>query len=121
MTARHLLAIVWLAGCNDSASHIFAGRLYEAARGCVDPTTSIDVVEGPSPTAPCERACFVAPADGDVGATYVSTMCAPFPRGFDTSGSGAQCAAALTAYDRADTCLADGGSLHPPLADAGRD
>jgi hypothetical protein len=47
-------------------------------------------------------------------------MCAPFPPAFDTSGKAPACALALAAYDRNDTCSADGGST-APLADAAVD
>jgi hypothetical protein len=52
---------------------------------------------------------------------YVSTMCAPYPFGFDTSGGDPRCATALAAFDRNDTCLADGGSSAPLPRDAGAD
>ena len=121
MRAALLAVLTTLAACSESGSHVFAGRLYEAARDCVDPTRSIDVVDGKPPGAPCPRACLVGPGDRDSGASpvFVSTTCAPFPRGFDVSGTGAACALALDAYDRNDTCEADGGTSHPS-ADAGR-
>ena len=112
MNARLLAASLLLAGCSDPVSHVFAGRLYQPTRGCIESTTSIDVVEGAQPAAPCDRACLVGS-----GAIYVSTTCAPYPRGFDTSGTSPACAPALESYDRNDTCLADGGSAHP-LTDA---
>ena len=84
--------------CDDPVSHIFAGRLYEPARGCVDSVTSIDVVDGPTPGAPCAPACFVGPYATDSGdkPVYVSTMCAPFPPAFDTTGTAKACAVALS-------------------------
>lgn len=109
------------AACDDPVSHIFAGRLYEPARGCVDGVTSIDVVDGPAPGAPCAPACFVGPYATDAGdkPVYVSTMCAPFPPAFDTTGTAPACTAALAAYARNDTCLDDGGTTSPPPADGG--
>ena len=102
--------------CDGPVSHIFAGRLYEAARGCVDSVTSIDVVDGPMPGTPCAPSCFVGPYATDAGdkPVYVSTMCAPFPPAFDTTGTAPACAAALAAYGRNDTCLDDGGTTSPP-------
>jgi hypothetical protein len=108
--------------CDDAVSHVFAGRLYEPARGCVDTVTSIDVVDGPAPGGPCAPACFVGPYATDAGdkPVYVSTMCAPFPPAFDTTGTAPACAVALAAYARNDTCLDDGGTTSPPApADGG--
>jgi hypothetical protein len=108
-----------LAGCVEPRSHIFGGRLYERARDCVETTTTIDVVDGPDPTAPCDRSCLVVP--GEAGpAVYVSTVCAPYPPQVDTSGTDPTCLRALAAYDRNDTCANDGGSSSP-LVDGGAD
>ncbi len=109
-----------LPGCSDDpVSHVYSGRMLEAARACLDPVTSIDVVDGPAPASPCAPACFVAPYpdDSGVNAVYVSTMCAPFPPAYDATGTNAACGAALAAYARNDTCEDDGGTSHP--ADAG--
>ena len=115
MNACLLAASLLLAGCSDPVSHVFAGRLYQPTRGCIEATTSIDVVDGPQPAAPCDRRCLAGS-----NAIYVSTMCAPSPRGFDTSSTSPACAAALESYDRNDTCSPDGGSAHP-LPDASHD
>jgi hypothetical protein len=98
--------------CDDTASsHAFAGRAYEDSRGCLDPGTEIDVVDGPDPGSACAPKCLVSPADPDGGmlTLYISTMCAPFPLGYDTSGKDPRCSDALAAYAQNVTCLADGG------------
>ena len=112
MIGRALAACFALSACGDPVSHVFAGRLYEPARDCVDETSSIDVVDGKPNSAPCERECLVAPAEGGRSSVCVSTMCAPYPRGFEIRSS-TECAAALDAFDRNDTCFTDGGSAHP--------
>ncbi len=116
-----LAATLAIAACSESTSYIFAGRLYEPGRGCVDTTTAIDVLDG-TQAGVCTRACLLGPPDLDSGmpALYVSTMCPPYPRGFDAVTTPPDCAPALAAYDRNDTCQGDGGSLHPPV-DAGTD
>jgi hypothetical protein len=110
-----------LVACSDEErSHVYGGRQYEPARGCLDGTTAIDVVEGPLPAAPCDPRCLVArPDDAGVRAIYVSTMCAPLPPAYDATGTAPECPAAVAAYVRNDTCLEDGGTTHP--LDAGVD
>jgi hypothetical protein len=108
------LALALVAACDDSntRSHVYAGRQLEDARGCLDPTSSIDVVEGPEPPSTCSPTCIVSPPDFDSGLTtvYVSTMCPPLPAApFDTTGSDPRCSTALAAYQANTTCLSDGG------------
>ena len=115
---------LWLvAACDDSGSHVFAARLYEPTRLCVDPTTSVDVVNGNDPGSSCEPTCLTPHAAPDGGAPeiYVSRMCPPYPPLYDTAGGVAGCDGAIAATVRGDTCLADGGSSHPVLAEAGVD
>jgi hypothetical protein len=106
---RLALTLLGIAACNDSVSHIYAGRQYEPTAKCVDAPSTIDVVTGNDPGATCGPICLVAPPTS-TGATttYVSNECAPYPPLFDTSGNGANCAAAITAYDLKTDC--DAGS-----------
>lgn len=106
----------------EAASHIYTGRLFVEARDCLGTEASVDVVSGDS-AGTCDPVCLVRANDpnADGGrSVYVSTMCQPYPPGFDTSGNDPACARALDALRRDDTCVADGGSTHPP-ADAGAD
>ncbi len=100
------------------------GRFFSEPRGCLGTESSIDVVEGDTPGS-CAPVCLVRAKDpnADGGrSVYVSTMCAPYPPGFDTSGADPACPRALEAQSRNDTCLSDGGSTHPaPPSDAGGD
>lgn len=117
-----VLAIV---ACGEN-THVYAGRLYVEARDCLGTTSSIEVVEG-DPPGTCSPRCLVQRTTPDGGRTvYVSTMCAPYPFGFDVStpgdvGADPRCARALAALERNDTCLVDGGSTAPLPHDAGTD
>ncbi len=120
-TVAHATACagVLLFACGDP-SHVYEGRLYDTGRGCLDGTRSLDVVTG-EPAGTCPAICLVQPeARGQARGVYVSTMCAPYPYGFDTSGNAPECPAALAAHARRDTCLSDGGST-APIGDAGGD
>jgi hypothetical protein len=115
-----MIAAYGMASCGDP-SHVFEGRYFLEGRGCLGTTSSVDVVEGERP-GNCGPICL-AHAHTDGGRSiYVATMCAPYPFGFDTSGSDPACPAALAALERNDTCLLDGGSSNPsPPSDAGSD
>jgi hypothetical protein len=115
------LPLAVILACSDTErAHVFAGRLYESDRGCLDSVAGIDVVDGPVPASSCFSQCLVSPPDADSGlrTVYVSTMCAPFPPAFDTSGSDPRCADALDAYARNTSCLTDGGISNLPDAAA---
>jgi hypothetical protein len=105
--------------CESPSTHVLLGQPYEANRDCVDPTTSIDIVDGPDPGFGCSPTCVVTPIgqNGSEGGVYVTTMCGPYPPLDDTTGMPAGCAGALAAFGRADTCSSDGTSTSP--ADAG--
>jgi hypothetical protein len=104
-------AIVAHAACGDS-SHVFEGRLFVEERGCLGTTSSLDTVSGEGP-GQCPATCLAQPLRDGGRAIYVATMCAPYPFGFDTSGTDPACPAALAAFGRNDTCLLDGGSANP--------
>jgi hypothetical protein len=111
------LAVLVANACSAASSHPYAARRFDPARGCIDRTTTIDVVEGP-PAPDCRAVCLAGGAlDGGPG-LFVSLMCAPYPPAFDASGKDPRCAAAIAALDRGDTCLADGGTSNPPDAGA---
>lgn len=81
------------------------GQRYDAAGGCLEPTSSIGIVSGSDPGLGCTRTptCVVTPS----GVLYVSTECASpggpedagasFPSLDDTSGTDPACADALAA------------------------
>jgi hypothetical protein len=120
---RRLLVISLIAACGpEGGTHVYLGRLYVQDRDCVATTSSMDVVEGEPAPETCAPTCFVQRTDPARGKpVYVSTMCPPLPFGFDTDGQDARCPAALAAFARNDTCLADGGSSAPLPKDAGVD
>jgi hypothetical protein len=116
-----LVALVALAACKSAVSHIYMGEQWDPAKNCVQPQSSVDVVDGESASATCSPTCLVAPADQDGGRTiYVSTMCAPLPALFDATGTFPGCDRALAAFARGDVCLPDGGTSNP-APDAGGD
>ncbi len=114
-----LLVLAWAMACDGPRTHVLLGQLYEANRECVDPTTSIDIVDGPDPGFGCAPTCVVTPIgqNGSEGGVYVTTMCGPYPPLDDTTGTPAGCAGALAALARGDTCSSDGTSTSP--ADGG--
>lgn len=115
------LALAIDVGACGDPSHLFLGRAWIEHRDCLGTTSSIDVVEGESASTSCPARCLADP-HGDGGRTiYVSTMCEPFPFEFDASGSDPACPTALSAFERNDTCLVDGGSTHPPPVDSATD
>ncbi|MEO6420759.1 MAG: hypothetical protein ABIP39_15210 [Polyangiaceae bacterium] len=118
-----LLVLATIAACKDSGSHIYAGRLFEPARGCLDEATSVDIVDGANPGYACEKKCIATlePADGGPRSIYVSSMCPPYPTFSDTTGTAPGCTEALAASDRSDLCESDGGTSNPPLPEAGPD
>jgi hypothetical protein len=101
-------------------THVYEGRLYVEARDCLGTTSSVDVVDGEPPSTYCPPLCLVQKRPEGGRVLYVSVMCAPYPFGFDTSGSDPKCAAALAALARNDTCLSDGGTT-APVPDAALD
>ena len=106
-----------MAGCDDGASHIYAARIFEVDRGCLDDYGAVDVVSGGEPSSTCAPVCLT-----NAGTTYVSKVCPPYPPLFGVESADAAsndtCAAAFAALARGDSCLPDGGgSTHP--ADGG--
>jgi hypothetical protein len=105
--------------CDDAqSSHIFIARAYVAASGCVDPSSGIDVVDGPPPTTGCTPVCVVDQG----GNVYVSGMCPPYPMldKVETVDGGLDptCAAALAVYECNVTCGVDGGPDSGEMTDA---
>lgn len=119
MTSVGLAAIICsihLFACGSTdGSHAYTGRLFLESRRCLGTTSALDAVEGELPERECAPICLVQRrADAD-RAIYVSTMCAPYPFDYDTSGSDPACPAALEAHGRDDTCFSDGGSSKPAM------
>lgn len=114
-----LACMLHASACGDP-SHVYEARLYRTDRDCVATTSSVDVVEG-DPPGSCAPICLLQPQADGGRAVYVSTMCGPYPFGFDTSGTDPVCPRALAAFERDDTCLVDGGSTRPAPQDAAAD
>lgn len=112
--AAAFVCTLHLFACSEDGTHIYTGRLYLEARDCLGTPSSVDVVDGNEPGT-CAPTCLVQRRAEGGRVIYVSTMCAPYPFDFDTSGSDPRCPAALASFARNDTCFSDGGSSAPAL------
>jgi hypothetical protein len=116
---RHWLIViagVLSIACDGPESHVYVAMLYEPTRDCLDPSASLAIIGTPDGSLVCAPTCLVLaspPAPG-TEQVYVSTMCAPYPDGYDSSQTDPLCPPALAAYARGpDTCAAGGGSTDP--------
>ncbi len=108
-------AAAW--ACSDNVSHILVGRFYVTARDCLGTPSSVDVVSGSDPGT-CPATCVVQRSAEAGPAVYVTTTCPPYSPDWDATGKTPDCARALGAFGRDDTCESDGGSTHPIVPDA---
>ncbi len=104
-------------GCDpdQELSHVLVGQAYQASGNCLAASSSIDVVDGPTPLGICGPTCI----EDTLGNVYVTQMCAPYPP-LDTTetadaGPDPTCTLALAASEAGIVCGADAG------ADAGSD
>jgi hypothetical protein len=112
-------AALQLGACGDP-SYVYEGQLYRSDRDCLATVSSVDVVSGDRDRARvCPPVCLVQTSFDAERVVYVSTMCAPYPFAFDDTGADPECAPALAAFARGDTCLVDGTSTNPLPGDAG--
>jgi hypothetical protein len=109
-----ITCIMHAPACKDEGTHVYLGRLFVEARDCLGTSSTVDVVSGGEP-GECAPVCLLQLRAEGGRATYVATMCAPYPAAveFDLSGTDPTCAPALAALARGDTCLSDGGDTHP--------
>ncbi|MGH7437904.1 MAG: hypothetical protein ACRENE_19670 [Polyangiaceae bacterium] len=110
------LAASLLVACASPDRHVVLGQRYDVAANCLQPTSSIDIVEGSDPGLTCSATCVVTPS----GVVYASTECGSFPSLDDTSGADPRCAGALAALINMTLCGAgdDGGDDAADAADA---
>ncbi len=108
------LASFALGSCGGGA-HVLEGQRFDPSRGCLEKTSTLDVLDGPPPAQPCAPLCLLQTTSDGGTALYVSRSCPPFPPQWDTSAKDPRCALALAAASRNDSCLSDGGSTHPPV------
>ena len=108
-------ALAWLA-CEEQASHVYAGKLYDPDADCLYPSTSLDLVLGPSEDSgpECDAQC-ITDFDGQV---FVGTTCPPWPVEFNGAVGTPSCSQALAA--RCRQCPLDGGGVRT-ICDAGGD
>lgn len=112
-----LLAALAVAGCDDRPVRGFLARRWDPARGCLERSAVLDVVV--TDAGVCPRHCLVQRNEAGT-TTYVTLECPPYVPGLDPTELDPTCKPAKDAFDRGDTCLADGGSTNP-LVDAGAD
>jgi hypothetical protein len=96
------LVAACVAACNRSPdTHVVLGQRYDTAGDCLEPTSSIDVLEGSDPGLGCDATCVVTPS----GVVYASTECGgQFSPIDDTSGADPACASALAALKNMVVC-----------------
>ncbi len=103
------LAASIVAACSRSPdTHVVLGQRYDAGGDCLEPTSSIEVLEGSDPGLGCDPTCVVTPG----GVVYATTECgSQFSSFDDTSGADPSCAGALAALKNMVVCGAgdDGG------------
>jgi hypothetical protein len=96
------LAASVVAACSRSPdTHVVLGQRYEVAGDCLQPTSSIEILEGSDPGLGCDPTCVVTPG----GVVYASTECGgQFSSFDDTSGADPACAGALAALKNMVVC-----------------
>lgn len=116
-------ALVAAAGaCDDNPqSHVYLAAPYHAAADCFGPSAPLGQVPTPDGALDCAPTCLVLVAPGEPANAYVSTMCCPYPAGYDTSGTDPVCPAALAAWPAEQTAAAGGWSSCVSPVDAGAD
>ncbi|MFO0665060.1 MAG: hypothetical protein U0174_13990 [Polyangiaceae bacterium] len=109
-----------LACSEDVVGHIFRGRKYDQAGGCLEIPTAVDVVEGSDPGEGCPLGCLVR-KEGDGGTTvYIATTCPPYPNDFVRADETPICQEARTASEKGFRCGSDAGRIPAP-SDASAD
>jgi hypothetical protein len=122
---RHVALVFALplaVACRSPDFHVVLGQRYDASGDCLEPTSSIDIVEGSDPGLDCSPTCLVTPA----GVVYATTTCGAFPPLDDVTGTAAGCSAALAALAQGVVCGAgddggDGGATDDGAAEEGSD
>ncbi len=110
---------------DDPQSHVYVAAPYDAAGDCFGPSTPLAEISTPDGDLDCAPTCLVLTTPGGATDVYVSTMCGPYPAGYDTSQTDLGCAAALEAWPAEEEAFANATSscaMAPSLpADGGGD
>lgn len=108
-----MVGLAWLA-CNEQASYVYAGRLFDPDADCLYPSAALDLVLGPAPDPArvCDAEC-ITEVDGEV---FLSATCPPVPVEFYGAAKAPTCGRALAA--RCRECSLDGGGVQV-VCDAG--
>jgi hypothetical protein len=110
-----LPAVLAVASCDEPGVHILTALPYEPAGACLEPSTAVDVVNGPATGDNCNPACLEI-TSGDAMSVYVTTVCPPFPGDYTVeaedaaTGAGDPCTGAFAAY----AAYLDSGVNCPP-------
>jgi hypothetical protein len=121
-----LAAVAALAACDDTNVHLLYGQQYDSQYGCMLPTQSLDVINGPDPGQSCAPECITVQLDGQTYA-YITTTCPPYdPQYPSEKQSGYHsptdpCTPAFAAYAANIECSRDGGPPPDGGLDAGHD
>jgi hypothetical protein len=95
--------------CQEQASYVYAGRLYDPDAECLFPSASLDFVLG-SPGdsgAGCDAQC-ITDIDGQV---FLSATCPPLPVEFRRASEAGNCGHALAAAALCRECPLEGGPV----------
>jgi hypothetical protein len=114
------LAAATAAACNQTPDKfVLLGQRYDAVDDCVEPTSSIDLVQGSDPGLGCPPQCVVTPT----GVLYVTTECGSSfpPLDMTSAGGDPQCDAALAALKRMAVCGGGGDDAGDDASDATTD
>lgn len=106
------VATVTVLACTDDiVGHIFRGRKYDEAKGCLDIPTAVDIVEGTDPGEGCPLGCLVrTEVDGGTN-VYIATTCPPYPNNFVRADETPACIDARLAATKGYLCAADAGRI----------
>jgi hypothetical protein len=97
-----------LACDDDPQSHVYVAAPYAAATNCFGPSASLAEVDTGDGSLDCAPTCLLTTAPDGTPLVYVSSMCGPYPAGFDSTQSSPLCAAPLAAWPAEAAALADG-------------
>ena len=116
--AAAALAASVLGACRSPDKFVLQGQRYDAVNDCVEPTSSIDLVQGSDPGLGCAAQCVVTPT----GVLYVTTECGSSFPPLDSVTAGdagdSVCSAAVAALQRMAVCGGGGDDAGDDASDA---
>jgi hypothetical protein len=119
-------ACAYAYACDSSPqSHVYVASLYDGV-SCFAASSSLGYVNTPDGDLDCAPTCLATTTATGQSLIYVSTMCGPYPPGFDTTQTNASCPGAIQAWAGAGgpgECVGaeDAGEDGATGSDAGED